>query len=66
MKEHSFIDNLPPQKSQIKAWNMRPRIKEKEIGPNFRFAQKNQMERIYDTVVNRKSSLFRDEEIRDT
>lgn len=31
------IDPTPPAKIEREAWNMRPRAKDKEIGPQFRF-----------------------------
>lgn len=32
-----MLDSKPPEKIELKAWNMRPRSKDKEIGPEFRF-----------------------------
>lgn len=37
---------------------MRPRSKEKEIGPELRFNPRLQIERVYDSINNRKSPLF--------
>lgn len=32
-----LLDTTPPSKNANKAWDMRPRNKENEIGPEFRF-----------------------------
>ena len=45
-KETSVIDTTVGL-NYVKAWNMRPRDKKKEIGPRFRFNHKIQMERLH-------------------
>ena len=35
-----MLDNTPPGKSEVKAWNLRPRTKERELGPDVRFKPK--------------------------
>ena len=37
------IDPTPPAKIEREAWNMRPREKKKEIGPQFRFNYRVQL-----------------------
>jgi hypothetical protein len=39
---------------------MRPRSPDKELGPGFRFKSIHQLERLYDTVKSKKSTIFRD------
>lgn len=36
IKRHSYVDTQPAETEWI-AWNMRPREKQKEIGPSMRF-----------------------------
>lgn len=35
-----MIDTAPAGKTEVKAWNLRPRDKGKEIGPDVRFNSK--------------------------
>lgn len=35
--EAELLDTDPPALEKVKAWNMRPREKHQEIGPQFRF-----------------------------
>jgi len=46
--------------TEVKAWNLRPRSKDLEIGPNVRFKPKVQMERIYDQLTSQISPVFTD------
>ena len=39
--DHAFLDPTPPSQIEHKAWNMRPRTKEREIGPQFRYNHRN-------------------------
>lgn len=36
-KRTEYLDTDPPLLSEVQAWNMRPRDKNSEIGPEFRF-----------------------------
>ena len=42
----------------VKAWNMRPRDKKKEIGPRFRFNHKIQMERLHHDLQHEVKQQF--------
>jgi len=53
-----MLDLSPPGKIEKFAWQMRPRSKEREIGPELRFNPKLQIERVYDSINNRKSPIF--------
>ena len=37
-----------PAKPELQAWDMRPRNKKKEIGPQFRFNTRMQLQRMHD------------------
>ena len=46
-----MLDTQPPEKVEHQAWNMRPRSKEREIGPEFRFkGNKTQIERLSNQI----------------
>eukprot|EP00347_Sterkiella_histriomuscorum_P021157 403335031 len=60
MRKNEFLDNKPPEKIEKYAWNMRPRSKEREIGPEIKHNHKLQIERIYDQLNKRKSPIFQD------
>lgn len=60
-----MIDNTPPGKIEVKAWNLRPRSKEMEIGPDMKYKSKLQIERIYDELIMRKSPVFEDKLLTD-
>jgi hypothetical protein len=38
-----YLDTDPPAMEEVKAWNMRPRDKNQEIGPQFRFDNRTQL-----------------------
>ena len=42
------------------AWNMRPREKDKEIGPQFRFKYRTQLQRMHDSFQNNVAYEFVD------
>ena len=52
VKSHSFIDSCPAVPERL-AWNMRPRQKNREIGPSMRFNSHSQAERLMDSLKNK-------------
>ncbi|CDW72407.1 UNKNOWN [Stylonychia lemnae] len=65
IKNNQMLDLNPPGKIEKFAWQMRPRSKDKEIGPELRFNPRLQMERIYDSINNRKSPIFEEVNLTD-
>ena len=51
---------MPLNITEVRAWNLRPRSKDQEIGPEVRFKSKLQMERIYDHLTSSISPYFTD------
>ena len=49
--------------TEVRAWNLRPRSKDLEIGPTVRFKPKVQMERIYDQLTSQVSPTFIDKAV---
>lgn len=43
MKETAELLDITPAMPEVRAWNMRPRVKSSEIGPIFRFGPKMQI-----------------------
>ena len=50
-EQNKICDTQPLNITEVRAWNLRPRSKDLEIGPNVRFKPKVQMERIYDQLT---------------
>lgn len=46
LRKESNIRDPAPHVPEVKAWSMRPRDKMKEIGPEFKYGPKNQMQRV--------------------
>lgn len=57
-EEQKYIDNKPLNITEVKAWNLRPRYKDLEIGPVVRHKPMLQMERIYDKLISKTSPVF--------
>lgn len=45
-------------KSEVKAWDLRQRVREEEVGPQFRFQSRLQIERLQDTCSKDTSMNF--------
>jgi len=41
IEKNAILDTQPPQKIEREAWIMRPRMKDKELGPKIRFNSHN-------------------------
>jgi len=52
------LDTQPLNINETKAWNLRPRSKDLEIGPDVRHRPRVQMERIYDRLNSKISPVF--------
>jgi hypothetical protein len=52
-------------KPPLASWNLRPRKRKEEIGPEFKQKAKLQIERIYDEISRRISNNFSEREIAD-
>lgn len=68
MKHNSFFDPTPTQlykgTTLEKLMNLRPRDKDKELGhESFRYHPKTNVERVYDTLINRNTSYIPQNEI---
>ena len=58
----AMLDTTPPSKAAVQAWNMRPRDKRLEIGPQFRFTHRTQLQRMHDDLSNQIHNEFVDYE----
>lgn len=59
-EQNKICDTQPLNITEVRAWNLRPRSKDLEIGPAVRFKPKVQMERIYDQLTSQVSPVFTD------
>lgn len=64
MKENAEVLDPTPAMPQVKAWSMRPRDKANEIGPNFKFGPKMQIQRLSDNIMAQTSNLFSNVDIK--
>ena len=58
VEKNKILDPSPASKTIYKAWDLRPRSKEKELGELVRFTAKNQIERIVDGLSSRVLTSF--------
>ncbi len=57
---NKIFDTQPLNITEVRAWNLRPRSKDLELGPDVRHNAKIQMERIYDHITAKISPYFTD------
>ena len=57
-----MVDTTPVLPERIN-WNMRPRNKSKEIGPEFRFSHRVQLQRVSDGLHNTTRNVFKHNDI---
>ena len=62
-ENNKICDTQPLNITEVRAWNLRPRSKDLEIGPTVRFKPKVQMERIYDQLTSQVSPTFIDKAV---
>jgi hypothetical protein len=60
-----FCDSVPSPQKQRYERSLRPRVENKEIGPQFRFTAKSGVERVYDQLSKRITSEFREKDMID-
>ena len=61
-RSHSYIDSCPTIPEHL-AWTMRPREKNREIGPSMRFNSHSQAERLMESLKNKTQQFFTREEV---
>jgi hypothetical protein len=64
MRKETLELDPSPAVPELKAWNMRPRDKKKEIGPAFKYGPKMQMQRLNEKLDSQINHLFTDKDIR--
>lgn len=60
MKEEYKGLDPNPTVPMNKAWDMRPRDKKNEVGPQFRFKHRSQLQRLHETLKNQIHNEFAD------
>lgn len=58
-----MIDNVPHEKPEHHTWVMRPRCRTQEIGPEFRFNGRLQVQRVMDSLTKETCKYFDKREI---
>ena len=61
-QKNSYIDSCPTI-PEWEAWDMRPRKKNREIGPSMRFNSHSQAERLMDSLKNKTQFFFTRENV---
>lgn len=56
--EAEYLDTDPPVLERVRAWNMRPRNKPQEIGPQFRFDNRTQLQRVKQSLCTQITNEF--------
>lgn len=64
LRKESNIRDPAPHVPEVKAWSMRPRDKMKEIGPEFKYGPKNQMQRVNEILQSKTNNFFTSVEIK--
>lgn len=54
--QNDVCDPVPLDKIRSKFWNLRPRDRSLEVGPDFRFQNRLQNERVLDTLTKQISN----------
>jgi hypothetical protein len=60
---NSFLD-ITPTKPEHLNWNLRPRTREYEIGPEFKFKAKLQAERLMDSMNKSAGYLYTSKDVK--
>lgn len=58
VKTNAILDTQPLNITETKAWNLRPRSRDMELGPDVRHRARVQMERVYDCLKSKISPVF--------
>jgi len=60
---NTIYDTQPLNISETKAWNLRPRSKDLEVGPTVRHKPILQMERVYDKITSEMPRQFQNKHL---